>query len=289
MSEQNPITKHADLIYDVGMHKGEDTDYYLKKGFRVVAFEADPGLAADCRARFAEAIADQRLTLVEGAIVDPDTHGSEPTIKFYRNLDYSVWGTVNPDWASRNENLRTRNEIIEVRAIRFSECLREYGIPYYMKIDIEGVDTVCLKALQEFEARPDYVSIESEKVDFNKLRGEFGLLERLGYDSYKLVQQVTIPRQQEPADSREGRGSIGYRFQAGASGLFGKDIPGSWASQSLALLRYRGIFILYKLLGDAGIVNRCKYGRRFRWALEKKLGRHIPGWYDTHARHASAR
>ena len=28
------------LIYDVGLHKGEDSEFYLKKGFRVVAIEA---------------------------------------------------------------------------------------------------------------------------------------------------------------------------------------------------------------------------------------------------------
>ena len=36
--------KHYDLIYDVGMHKGEDTEFYLSKGFKVVGFEADPDL-----------------------------------------------------------------------------------------------------------------------------------------------------------------------------------------------------------------------------------------------------
>jgi hypothetical protein len=35
----------GNLIYDFGMHDGADTDYYLRKGFRVVAVEADPLLA----------------------------------------------------------------------------------------------------------------------------------------------------------------------------------------------------------------------------------------------------
>ena len=34
--------KQDDLIFDVGLHRGEDTEFYLKKGFRVVAFEANP-------------------------------------------------------------------------------------------------------------------------------------------------------------------------------------------------------------------------------------------------------
>jgi hypothetical protein len=41
--------KHADLICDVGFHRGEDTAFYLKKGFRVVAFEAHPRLAENGR------------------------------------------------------------------------------------------------------------------------------------------------------------------------------------------------------------------------------------------------
>lgn len=34
-----------DLIFDLGMHHGHDSEYYLKKGFRVVAVEANPLLA----------------------------------------------------------------------------------------------------------------------------------------------------------------------------------------------------------------------------------------------------
>jgi hypothetical protein len=35
---------HPDLIYDLGMHRGGDTQFYLEKGFRVVAVEANPGV-----------------------------------------------------------------------------------------------------------------------------------------------------------------------------------------------------------------------------------------------------
>ena len=30
------------LIFDIGFHKGEDTKYYLEKGYKVVAVEANP-------------------------------------------------------------------------------------------------------------------------------------------------------------------------------------------------------------------------------------------------------
>ena len=37
-----------DLIFDVGLHHGDDAAYYLSKGFRVVGIEANPQLAERC-------------------------------------------------------------------------------------------------------------------------------------------------------------------------------------------------------------------------------------------------
>jgi len=35
------------IIYDVGMNNGDDCEYYLTKGYRVVAVEANPALASE--------------------------------------------------------------------------------------------------------------------------------------------------------------------------------------------------------------------------------------------------
>src|SRR5438105_4006448 len=80
-----------DLVFDIGMHKGEDTAFYLKKGYRVVAIEADPDLAAMCRKRFQSHIEDGSLHIIEGAIVAKDDL-RKGTVKFYKN-QRSIWGT----------------------------------------------------------------------------------------------------------------------------------------------------------------------------------------------------
>jgi hypothetical protein len=36
------LTMKSDLIYDVGANNGNDTDHYLRRGFRVLAIEANP-------------------------------------------------------------------------------------------------------------------------------------------------------------------------------------------------------------------------------------------------------
>lgn len=270
MPEQN------DLVYDVGMHKGEDSDFYLRKGFRVIGFEADPALAAYCRSRFAEEIQQGRLTVVEGAIVDRAQTGG--SVKFYKNERNDVWGTVDGGWAKRNESLGAPSDVIQVPAIDFAECLRRFGTPHYLKIDIEGSDLLCLRVLLEFKRKPDYISLESEKISFTKLKEEFLLLEKLGYRSFKLVQQQTIPGTRVLVRDSE------YEFEDGASGVFGSDLPGSWKNRGVVLTHYRFIFLLYGLYGDYGKLNSYRLGSMSRKILERILRRPVPGWYDTHAK-----
>jgi FkbM family methyltransferase len=279
--------KHADLIYDVGMHKGEDTAYYLKKGFRVIGFEANPENAAHCSRRFSEAIARQQLTIVEGAIIETDFSGEEKRkVKFYRNVDHSPWGSASEDWAQRNEIMGTSNEIIEVEATDFKRCLTEYGVPYYLKADIVGSETICLRALLQFENKPDFISIRSEKFVFSKLEKEFVLLDRLGYDSFQAVQQ-DVSQMRAPANSKEGA-NVSHNFDEGASGIFGKDLPGrDWKSKEQILKDYRRIFAVYWLFGDYSFLRQSERGKQFISRLERIFRRPLPGWYDTHAKHSS--
>jgi len=104
----------SDLVIDIGLHKGEDTAFYLAKGFRVVSVEADPDLVRECRARFARELSGQRLRIIEGAIAERG-----PKVSFYKD-DNSVWGTVHQDWAKRNEKLGSHNRLIEVGVLDIS-------------------------------------------------------------------------------------------------------------------------------------------------------------------------
>src|SRR5690348_14148592 len=100
-------TRHAwrtraveeDLVFDVGLHRGQDTAYYLAMGYRVVAFEANPDLVREFRSRFASAIEKGRLTIVEGAIA----RSEESWVPFYKPLrteplDMTLMGSTDPKW-----------------------------------------------------------------------------------------------------------------------------------------------------------------------------------------------
>lgn len=289
--------KHADLIYDVGLHRGEDTDFYLRKGFRVVAFDANPELVRLCQERFRTHVESGQLTIVEGAIVDIDkTACTNGKVAFFKNKSGTSWGTTQDSWAERNQAMGTEIERLEVDVVDFAAVLRKHGIPRYLKIDIEGCDLVCLNALRNFSVKPDFVSFESDKVTLRAVREEIRLLQELGYNQFQAVEQFGIPDVQTPPNPPREGGFAPQKFERGSSGLFGNELnPTLWKSSGGVLRLYRFIHIGYRLLGDFGIM----YGWQFRGAsrlrkvaracLKRMTHAEVPGWYDTHARHISAR
>lgn len=260
----------SDLIYDLGMHRGEDTAFYLAKGYRVVAVEADPDLAAAARLKFSDAIASRRLVIVDKAIST-----APGRVTLHRNAR-SVWNTLDASWAARNELRGHHSEPVEIEATTLPEVMREHGVPFYLKIDIEGMDMVALASLDAFYDRPKYISLESDKCSFRALREEFATLRRLGYSKFKIVDQNGVPKQREPSPAMHGVTS-GQPLAYGSSGLFGEEAPGSWISEEDAIERYRSIFLRYALVGDDPYL-RSKALRK----VLKYLGFQA-SWYDTHA------
>ena len=165
------------LIYDVGMHNGDDTAFYLKKGFDVAGFEASRDLVAGCRQTFANEIDEGRLRIFEGAIVPDPSVGH---VTFYTYDARTKWGTISSDVTQLNEKRSTGVKEVEVPTIDFAAAIRETGIPYYMKIDIEGADMHCLETLREFDIRPAYLSIEAIEQDIEKQRQQIDLSWRVG-------------------------------------------------------------------------------------------------------------
>jgi FkbM family methyltransferase len=264
-----------DLIFDLGMHVGQDTEFYLKKGFRVVAVEADPELCTGAEQRFASSIRDRRLTIVNKAIA------REPgMVKFYRNVNRSIWGTIDPERAERNVRLRTVNELITVEATTLPDLLQQFGVPYYLKIDIEGLDMVAVEGLAGVTNRPQYVSIESDTDSFKALRREIRTFMNLGYDRFKVVNQERVHKQIPPKPPLEGEFVV-FNFGYGATGLFGEEAPGSWLTAEQAIEAYRPIFFWCALTGDEGFV-RNELARR----VLNRLG-FRSGWYDTHAKRST--
>lgn len=259
-----------DLIFDVGAHTGEDSDFYLKLGYRVLAIEANPLLAHNLRNRFSKEISDGQYILLEKAV-----GAAEGNISFYINETKSVWGTANSEWAERNRKLGAFSKEITVQSIRFNDIISTYGCPYYLKIDIEGSDMLCINALSFLDCRPKHISLESTKTSWSDLSSEFDALERLGYKYFKVVKQGS--HKSSAFKNRYGQ-HMTYAFDSDATGPFGDYLEGVWLSKDQAIRKYFLIFIGYTIMGDntflSTVVGEIPLVRRIL---------HYVGWYDTHA------
>jgi FkbM family methyltransferase len=264
-----------DLVFDVGMHRGEDTAYYLRKGFRVVAFEAHPDLVEAARRRFAREIAGGRLHVVSGAI----TAGTE-SLTFYVHTRMSSWGTTAPRRAGRNEVMGTSVEVT-VPAVDFAGCLREHGVPHYLKVDIESADMLCLEALLDVapEHRPRYASVEAESESWSRVVRQFDVLEQLGYSRFAIVQQGDVGGRVGRIMTRDGR-IVPYLFEMDSSGPFGEDLASPWLDKRAALRCYRK---LLPALIAAHAFDQLPKGTEIRYVTATLVGRPLPGWFDIHA------
>jgi FkbM family methyltransferase len=273
------------VILDLGAHKGEDSDFYIKKGFRVIAVDANKKLCEIISLRFKDAINNNQFNILNYAVTERDNE----LITFYEDTTNSVWGTIFDSWASRNKKLGSSSVTTTINTIRLDTLIaKELQVDEtieYIKIDIEGADLIALRSLSDLKEKPRFISIESEKISWDKLIEEFTVFKQLGYTKFQLVDQSTIAEQQCPFPAQEGY-HIDYKFEYGSSGLFGDELPGKWVTEEEALKAYKKIFVRYKYFGDYGIFNnKLIMKNRVLNKLMQIFKLRYPhvGWYDTHA------
>jgi FkbM family methyltransferase len=233
-----------DLIFDLGLHKGYDAEYYLKKGFRVVGLEAAPDLAEICRQRLADY--GDRMTVVNKALFDRP--GEE--VSFFTVPNKDDWGSLNRGVAEKG--IETAVEIT-VRTIDLAWLFDTFGVPRYIKCDMEGGDLIFREQLLRENRRPRFVSVEMNDGHEGEILGA------CGYEVGQIVNQWMHHFRQPPNPAREGT-FVPVRFTGEMSGLFGRELqPEKW----MPITECDAIYRRWKDLRD----------------LDQELA---PGWVDLH-------
>jgi FkbM family methyltransferase len=207
-------------VMDVGAHLGNDTARYLEQGHRVVAIEANPILAAHLEQRFAEEIANGRLTVIAAGV-----HYESGEMDFYVS-EHPELSSFIRSRAMLGTATATR---VKVPTRSFRELLDEYGVPGYLKVDIEGLDDVCIDALEPGRV-PTFLSTEIDWSGAVTVRR----LQSLGYRRFKLITQwchrgVTLRRLATGDVHRQSHSPWPQ-----SSGPFGDDAEGPWLSPTVA-------------------------------------------------------
>jgi len=220
------------LIFDIGMHRGEDTEYYLREGYKVVAVEANPILANECRQKFEKEIASGQLLIVNAGIGE-----KEGIMPFYVNKYQSEWSSFDKAIGTRNN---TEFEVMNVHCVTTQNLFQLHGVPFYLKVDIEGYDYLALKDISENGPKPPYVSCEAGDISW------LDILYSKGYRKFKFINQANnfkpynlnreknryyvIYRKIKHGINHRLRNILRPKFPGGSSGPFGENTKGNWKS-----------------------------------------------------------
>jgi FkbM family methyltransferase len=162
-------------IFDIGMYDGADTAYYLMSGYRVVSVEANPELVCKARKRFEHHISSGQLVCVHAAI-SPNGEPVELTLSGDDLGSSTLFG-------DKISHLRPIGRIT-VPGITMAHLFKQYGVPRYLKVDIEGADRFCVLSLTR-ESRPTFLSFEIG-ADVDELLVHAA---NLGYKRFKIINQ----------------------------------------------------------------------------------------------------
>jgi FkbM family methyltransferase len=238
-------------IYDLGMHHAQDTKFYLAKGYRVIALEANPEMVERAAGSLGDAVQRKQLTLVDRALW---SHSNEK-IPFFVNPVKDDWSSAFKGWAEKSGHHSTE---IQVSTITLNEMFDLYGVPYYIKCDIEGADELFCDQLLEDHRRPAFVSIEAVSLE------ALAILYAAGYDRVQIVNQAFGGFVKPPDPPREGI-YASVRFTGHMSGLFGMELdPDGWVTFSTAAEAY---------------LKFCD--------LRKQNEKLAHGWLDFHVTHST--
>ena len=135
------------LVFDIGANIGNKTEAYLKLNCQVIAVDPDQKNAKILKRRFHN---NGNLTVIGKAI-----SSQERVEKLYIHEPGSPLNTLSKKWKNQLEESQETNErgnfdfsqSVEVQTTTLDNLIDLYGLPYYIKIDVEGHELDVIKGL----------------------------------------------------------------------------------------------------------------------------------------------
>lgn len=154
------------LVFDIGANIGYKTGIFLRMGARVVAIEPDPHSQDVLRRSFLRGRIVRRPVVIVGQAVS-DCDGAET---LWLDAPGSAKNTLSQKWVDllRNDGERFGRRLEfgrqqEIQTISLETLMTRYGVPFFIKIDVEGHEARVLRGLR----RPiPYVSFEVNLPEF---------------------------------------------------------------------------------------------------------------------------
>ena len=178
----------GDLVFDIGANVGNYAEAYLKLGASVVCVEPNKDCCGIMRKRFLDYPYKylQFLSVEQAAISD-----KRGIAKFYKagNNDISESSTCSEEMMAAT-GLKFRKPTT-VKTTTLDILMRKYGVPDFVKLDVEGFELKALRGLGEH--RPKTISFEYHNNRIKNALDCLALLSSQGYTRFECIRHERFP------------------------------------------------------------------------------------------------
>lgn len=188
-------SQHNQLVFDIGANKGNKVNAFLKMGYNVIALEPEKKATETLEYRFKNA---KNFTLIKKGISD-----TEGELELHITDARSGLNTFSNKWVeSLNDNTENRwheskkfENSYKVPVTTIEHLNNEFGIPYFIKIDVEGFEIHVINGMKRL---PKFLTFELNLpefvVDGNKIISYISFLNAKTKYQYSIDEKLVAPK-----------------------------------------------------------------------------------------------
>lgn len=161
------------LVFDIGSNRGSLSSLYTQHHAQVVAVEPNKNLTHNNP--------NYSGIIIENVCISDNTG----TIPFFVATGKGcTLSSCREDWKNFHRKAgRSKKQIVACRTLE--SLIRQYGIPVYIKIDVEGYENIVLRTLQ---TPINMISIEYTEGDIDNFTECLEIFKRLNFKTFIMLE-----------------------------------------------------------------------------------------------------